>query len=80
MLFFQEIKVKYAFRKVVSVLVEKDDEFNVSYVKMKDPTMPEISFVRSPCYSKQVLKVGCENLGKSQFTKWECFFCNFFFN
>lgn len=43
--------------------VEKDFELNVPYVSMKDPTASEISFIRTPCPSKQVLKVACSNLG-----------------
>lgn len=45
--------------------VEKDTEEDVTYVRMKDPSAPEIVFVRSPCPSRQVLKVACAELGKS---------------
>nr|CAH7757069.1 unnamed protein product [Callosobruchus chinensis] len=50
------------YQNVISVNVETDIENNVSYVKMKNPTAPEISFVRSKCPSKQVLKVACADL------------------
>nr|CAI5828671.1 unnamed protein product [Callosobruchus analis] len=50
------------YQNVISVNVETDIENNVSYVKMKNPTAPEISFVRSKCPSKQVLKVACSDL------------------
>ncbi|KAF5279205.1 hypothetical protein FQR65_LT03452 [Abscondita terminalis] len=42
--------------------VEKDQETNMSYVEMKDPTASAISFVRTPCLSKRVLKVSCSDL------------------
>ncbi|XP_058801065.1 atrial natriuretic peptide-converting enzyme [Phymastichus coffea] len=45
-----------------SVEVRTDDEENVSYVLMQDPTAPEISFVRAPCPSKQVMYVRCSQL------------------
>ncbi|XP_068898618.1 atrial natriuretic peptide-converting enzyme isoform X2 [Tenebrio molitor] len=51
-----------SYQNILSVRVEKDLENNMSYVSMKDPLAPEISFVRSPCFSKQVLKVACSNL------------------
>ncbi|XP_972040.2 atrial natriuretic peptide-converting enzyme [Tribolium castaneum] len=51
-----------SYQNILSVQVEKDLESNISYVSMKDPLAPEISFVRSPCFSKQVLKVACSNL------------------
>ncbi|XP_019866591.1 atrial natriuretic peptide-converting enzyme isoform X2 [Aethina tumida] len=50
------------YQNVLSVQVEKDFELNVPYVSMKDPTASEISFIRTPCPSKQVLKVACSNL------------------
>ncbi|CAH1967731.1 unnamed protein product [Acanthoscelides obtectus] len=50
------------YQNVISVNVETDIENNISYVKMKNPTAPEISFVRSKCPSKQVLKVACSEL------------------
>ncbi|XP_018562305.1 atrial natriuretic peptide-converting enzyme [Anoplophora glabripennis] len=50
------------YQKVLSVGVEIDTESNVSYVKMKDPTAPEINFIRALCPSKQVLKVSCSDL------------------
>lgn len=49
-------------RSVTSVQVEKDAEDDVAYVSMDDPTASEISFVRSECPTKQVLKVSCANL------------------
>ena len=45
--------------------VRVDDEDNVPYVQMQDPTAPEISFVRAPCPSKQVMYVRCGELGES---------------
>ncbi|KAJ8918592.1 hypothetical protein NQ315_013097 [Exocentrus adspersus] len=50
------------YHDVLSVSVETDIENDVSYVKMKDPTASEISFVRTQCPSKQVLKVSCSEL------------------
>lgn len=50
--------------KVLSVQVEQDFEDNTTYVSMKDPTAPDIAFVRTPCSSKQVLKVACADLGE----------------
>lgn len=57
----------FPFRKVASVHVEKDEETNISYVKMKNPTDAEISFVRSSCKSKQVMKINCSDLGNPGF-------------
>lgn len=44
--------------------VEEDDEDHISYVKMKNPTASEISFIRTRCPSKKVLKVSCSDLGE----------------
>nr|XP_023018863.1 atrial natriuretic peptide-converting enzyme [Leptinotarsa decemlineata] len=50
------------YENVLSVNVEVDFENGISYVRMKNPTAPEISFIRSECPSKQVLKVSCSEL------------------
>lgn len=50
------------YEKVLSVQVEKDFEENIPYVSMKDPLANEITFVRTPCRTKQVLKVGCADI------------------
>lgn len=51
-------------RNVHSMNVEIDNEENVSYVKMRNPTASEISFIRTRCPSKKVLKVSCSELGE----------------
>ncbi|XP_071050421.1 atrial natriuretic peptide-converting enzyme isoform X2 [Onthophagus taurus] len=51
-----------SYRKLTSVNVEIDKEQGVPYVSMKDPTASEISFIRAPCNSKQVLKMSCDDL------------------
>lgn len=51
-------------RTLLSMDVEIDDEVNVSYVKMKNPTASEISFIRTRCPTKKVLKVSCSELGE----------------
>lgn len=48
---------------VASVEVRIDDEEDVPYVYMEDPSAPEITFVRAPCPSKEVLYVRCSDLG-----------------
>ncbi|KYN18703.1 Atrial natriuretic peptide-converting enzyme [Trachymyrmex cornetzi] len=45
-----------------SVQVRTDDEEDVPYVYMEDPSAPEITFVRAPCPSKEVLYVRCSDL------------------
>ncbi|XP_071563506.1 atrial natriuretic peptide-converting enzyme isoform X2 [Temnothorax nylanderi] len=47
---------------VASVEVRTDDEEDVPYVYMEDPAAPEITFVRAPCPSKEVLYVRCSDL------------------
>ncbi|KYQ55121.1 Atrial natriuretic peptide-converting enzyme [Trachymyrmex zeteki] len=47
---------------VASVEVRTDDEEDVPYVYMEDPLAPEITFVRAPCPSKEVLYVRCSDL------------------
>lgn len=47
---------------MTSVQIKQDDEHNVPYVRMKDPTASEITFVRTSCPSKQVLHVGCSDI------------------
>lgn len=44
-----------------------DDEEDVPYVYMEDPSAPEITFVRAPCPSKEVLYVRCSDLGTYRF-------------
>lgn len=51
-----------SFQNVQSVQVETDYEPNVQYVSMKDPQAAEINFIRTPCPTRQVLKVSCSNL------------------
>lgn len=46
-----------------SVEMRIDDEEDVEYVHMEDPLASEISFVRAPCPSKQVMYVRCAELG-----------------
>ncbi|XP_008545469.1 atrial natriuretic peptide-converting enzyme isoform X1 [Microplitis demolitor] len=45
-----------------SVEMRTDDEQDVQYVHMEDPLASEISFVRAPCPSKQVMYVRCAEL------------------
>lgn len=60
--------VKFFFEKissgVESVEIKVDDEDNVDYVHMEDPSSSEITFVRAPCPSKEVMYVRCSELGK----------------
>lgn len=51
-----------SYKNVTSLQVEKDEEINISYVEMKNPLQSEIAFVRTPCKSRQVLKVNCAEL------------------
>lgn len=53
---------------VTSVEVKIDDEEDVPYVYMEDPSAPEITFVRAPCPSKEVLYVRCSDLGTNPYT------------
>lgn len=50
---------------MASVEVKVDDEEDVPYVYMEDPSAPEITFVRAPCPSKEVLYVRCADLGRN---------------
>ncbi|XP_011505070.1 PREDICTED: atrial natriuretic peptide-converting enzyme [Ceratosolen solmsi marchali] len=50
------------FEGVKSVEVRTDEEDGVPYVLMQDPTAAEITFVRAPCPSKQVMYVRCTDL------------------
>lgn len=52
---------------VASVEVRTDDEEDVPYVYMEDPSAPEITFVRAPCPSKEVLYVRCSDLGMRKY-------------
>lgn len=51
-----------SYENMASMKIESDFEENVSYVRMRNPTAAEISFVRTKCPSKQVLKVSCSDL------------------
>lgn len=51
-----------SYEKVASVNVVTDFENNISYVRMRNPTASEISFVRAKCHTKQVLQVKCADL------------------
>lgn len=53
---------------VTSVDIRTDDEEDVPYVYMEDPSAPEITFVRAPCPSKEVLYVRCSDLGTNPYT------------
>uniref|UniRef100_A0A6P7FDN8 Atrial natriuretic peptide-converting enzyme n=1 Tax=Diabrotica virgifera virgifera TaxID=50390 RepID=A0A6P7FDN8_DIAVI len=50
------------YENMASMKIEYDFEENVPYVRMRNPTASEISFVRTKCPSKQVLKVTCSDL------------------
>lgn len=50
-------------RGVKSVNVRVDEEEDVQYVHMEDPSATEITFVRAPCPSKEVMYVQCSELG-----------------
>lgn len=47
------------------VRIQEDKEDEVQYVHMEDPSAAEITFVRAPCPKKEVLYIGCSNLGMS---------------
>ncbi|XP_076678989.1 atrial natriuretic peptide-converting enzyme isoform X1 [Andrena cerasifolii] len=47
---------------VKSVNVRVDEEEDVQYVHMEDPSATEITFVRAPCPSKEVMYVECSEL------------------
>lgn len=49
------------------VRIQEDEEDEVQYVHMEDPSAVEITFVRAPCPKKEVLYVGCSDLGMSFF-------------
>ncbi|XP_012282643.1 atrial natriuretic peptide-converting enzyme isoform X2 [Orussus abietinus] len=50
------------FSGVESVEVKVDEEENVQYVHMEDPSASEITFVRAPCPSREVMYVKCAAL------------------
>ncbi|XP_063704852.1 uncharacterized protein LOC134834199 [Culicoides brevitarsis] len=50
------------YEKVSFSKITNDTEPNGNYVRVLDPKAHEISFVRTPCNSRQVLYVSCENL------------------
>lgn len=39
------------------------------YVEVVDPSAPEISFVKSECPQRKVIKIVCDQLGKRNTTK-----------
>jgi hypothetical protein len=47
------------------VRIQEDKEDEVQYVHMEDPSAAEITFVRAPCPRREVLYVGCSDLGMS---------------
>ncbi|XP_066594436.1 atrial natriuretic peptide-converting enzyme [Prorops nasuta] len=47
---------------VKSVEVRIDNEKDIQYVHMEDPSASEITFVRAPCTSKEVMYIQCSNL------------------
>lgn len=51
------------FRKLQFSEVRNDSEPNTRYVRVLDPTAPEISFIRTDCEKKEALYVACANLG-----------------
>jgi len=59
------------------VRIQEDEETEVQYVHMEDPSASEITFVRAPCPKKEVLYVGCSDLGRSLFSLLPDFYlCN----
>ena len=50
------------------VRIQEDEEAEVQYVHMEDPSASEITFVRAPCPKKEVLYVGCSDLRRSLFS------------
>ncbi|XP_024945636.1 atrial natriuretic peptide-converting enzyme isoform X2 [Cephus cinctus] len=50
------------FKGLESVEVRIDDEEDTQYVHMEDPSASEITFVRAPCPSKEVMYVRCSDL------------------
>lgn len=63
-------------RGVKSVEVRIDDEENVQYVHMEDPSATEITFVRAPCPSKEVMYVRCSELGTKNILRSNKKFCS----
>lgn len=49
-------------RRVSFSKITNDTEVHGNYVRVLDPKAHEISFVRTPCLSGEVLYVSCENL------------------
>ncbi|XP_050310358.1 atrial natriuretic peptide-converting enzyme-like [Anthonomus grandis grandis] len=50
------------YQDMQSYQVIKDPHPNTSYVRIKDPFADDITFLKSKCPSKQVLKVSCDQL------------------
>ncbi|XP_066247689.1 atrial natriuretic peptide-converting enzyme [Euwallacea similis] len=50
------------YQDMLSYQIIKDDEDNIPYVKIKDPFADDLTFLKSKCPSKQVLKVTCQDL------------------
>jgi hypothetical protein len=67
------LQVVFCYRNVKFVRIQEDEEDEVQYVHMEDPSAAEITFVRAPCPSKEVLYVGCSDLGISFYL--HIFFC-----
>jgi hypothetical protein len=44
--------------------LEEFKDANLEYVEVMDPFAPEISFLKSECPERKVIKVVCDNLGK----------------
>uniref|UniRef100_A0A1V1FKK9 Putative serine protease 38 n=1 Tax=Reticulitermes speratus TaxID=60591 RepID=A0A1V1FKK9_9NEOP len=51
-----------SYKNVNFVRIQEDEEPEVQYVHMEDPSAAEITFVRAPCPKKEVLYVGCSDL------------------
>lgn len=50
-------------RGLETVEIKVDQENDIQYVHMEDPSASEITFVRAPCPSKEVMYVRCAGLG-----------------
>ncbi|KAF7270354.1 hypothetical protein GWI33_016680 [Rhynchophorus ferrugineus] len=51
-----------SYQDIRSFQVVRDTDINMQYVKIKDPFADDISFLKTKCNTKQVLKVTCEDL------------------
>lgn len=50
------------YERVAFSRITNDTETMNNYVRVLDPKAAEISFVRTPCHSREALYVSCENL------------------